>query len=139
MDTTFQYKKTSTTPTFCKRNFSRMHDIGDMNFFSFLTFIGNHRFGSKGSLTKIFFKIKFVLVTKMIPHCKSSSRNLSGFYLCPCAICTSVVPITSDDCIQNSYKTLMSDIRIQQSYQTFSCRHLFVDLTTGVQMAQGHE
>ena len=24
-----------------------MHDIGDMNFFSFLTFIGNHRFGSK--------------------------------------------------------------------------------------------
>ena len=25
-----------------------MHDIGDMNFFSFLTFIGNQRFGSKG-------------------------------------------------------------------------------------------
>ena len=50
------------------------------------------------------------------PHCKSSSRNLSGFYSCPSAICTPVVPITSDDCIQNSYKTLMSDIRIQHSY-----------------------
>ena len=40
--------KTATTPTFCKQNVSRMHDIGDMNFFSFLTFIGNQRFGSKG-------------------------------------------------------------------------------------------
>ena len=48
MNTTFYYKKTSTTPTFCKRNFSRMHDIGDMIFFSFPTFIGNHCFGSKG-------------------------------------------------------------------------------------------
>ena len=33
-DTTFTHKKTSVTPTFCKRNFSRMHRFGFMNFLS---------------------------------------------------------------------------------------------------------
>ena len=28
----FQAKKTSATPKFCQRNFSWMHDVGDMNF-----------------------------------------------------------------------------------------------------------
>ena len=48
MGTTFYFKKTSATPTFCKRNCSRMNDVGDMNFFSFPTFIGNRYFDSKG-------------------------------------------------------------------------------------------
>ena len=30
----FQAKKTSATPKFCQRNFSRMHYVGDMNFLS---------------------------------------------------------------------------------------------------------
>ena len=67
MDTTFYYKKTSTTPTFCKRNCSGMTDIRDMIFFSFPTFMGTDVLTQKGTLTKIFLKIKFVLVTKMIP------------------------------------------------------------------------
>ena len=33
-DTTFTHKKTSVTPTFCKRNFSRMNRFGLMNFLS---------------------------------------------------------------------------------------------------------
>ena len=33
-DTTFTNKKTSVTPTFCKRNFSRMNRFGLMNFLS---------------------------------------------------------------------------------------------------------
>ena len=33
-DTTFTNKKTFVTPTFCKRNFSRMHRFGFMNFLS---------------------------------------------------------------------------------------------------------
>ena len=32
----FQAKKTSATPKFCKQNFSRMHDVGDMNFLSLI-------------------------------------------------------------------------------------------------------
>ena len=32
----FQAKKTSATPTFCKRNFSWMHHVGDMNFLSLI-------------------------------------------------------------------------------------------------------
>ena len=32
----FQAKKTSATPKFCKRNFSRMHHVGDMNFLSLI-------------------------------------------------------------------------------------------------------
>ena len=47
-DTTFTNKKTSVTPTFCKRNFSRMNRFGLMIFFSFATFIESQRFGSKG-------------------------------------------------------------------------------------------
>ena len=35
-DTTFTNKKTSVTPTFCKRNFSGMHRFGFMNFLSSL-------------------------------------------------------------------------------------------------------
>ena len=32
----FQAKKTSATPKFCKRNFSRMHHVGDMSFLSLI-------------------------------------------------------------------------------------------------------
>ena len=32
----FQAKKTSATPKFCKRIFSRKHDVGDMNFLSLI-------------------------------------------------------------------------------------------------------
>ena len=36
LDTTFKQKKTSATPKFFKQNFSRMDDVGDMNFLSLI-------------------------------------------------------------------------------------------------------
>ena len=63
-------------------------------------------------------------------HCKCLSRREHDFHLCSSASCTPVVPITSDTCTHNIYKTLTSDICVQYSYQTFSCRHSVIVLTT---------
>ena len=55
-DTTLCIQKPATTPTFCKRNHSRMNHFWGMNFLSFCFTIGGQRFAYKGYFNKMLFK-----------------------------------------------------------------------------------
>ena len=54
----FETQKATTTPTFCKRNFFRMHHIKNMNFLSFRLRLGRRRFVLKHHVNKNIFKNK---------------------------------------------------------------------------------